>query len=64
MGDCDEDLKFLVDLSDHQSVVNAVRFSPCGRMIAWYQDTYDTNVTNLVIDLRDLSKIANLLGCN
>lgn len=38
MGKEDEDVQFLVDLSDHQSVINAVRFSPCGRMIACASD--------------------------
>lgn len=30
----EEKQEFLIDLSDHQSVVNIARFSPCGRMIA------------------------------
>lgn len=38
IGDCDANLKFLVDLSDHQSTINVVRFSPCGKMIATASD--------------------------
>jgi chromatin assembly factor 1 subunit B len=38
MGDTDASLQFLVDLSDHQSTINAVRFSPCGKMIATASD--------------------------
>ena len=30
--------EFLVDLNDHNSVVNCVRFSPCGKMLASTSD--------------------------
>jgi len=30
--------EFIIEFSDHQSVVNAVRFSPCGKMIASASD--------------------------
>ena len=30
--------EFLVDLNDHNSVVNCVRFSPCGKMLATSSD--------------------------
>lgn len=29
---------FIADLSDHQSSVNAVRFSPCGKQLACASD--------------------------
>ncbi len=34
----EEGQEFIVDLSDHQSSVNVVRFSPCGRMLASASD--------------------------
>ena len=37
--DVDKDgQEFIIEFSDHQSVVNTVRFSPCGRMIASASD--------------------------
>jgi uncharacterized protein with WD repeat len=30
--------EFIVDLCDHQSSVNAIRFSPCGKLLASVSD--------------------------
>jgi WD40 repeat protein len=34
----DSRVTFLHEFNDHQSVVNAARFSPCGRMLATASD--------------------------
>lgn len=38
IGETDANLQFLVDLNDHGSTINVVRFSPCGKMIATASD--------------------------
>lgn len=38
IGKSEEELSFLFEMCDHESSVNSIRFSPCGRMLASASD--------------------------